>query len=483
MILELITIGFMVGQYVYHRMHEPLKPPPEKFKAPKLADGARITMFWGQCRINKPLVIWYGNVTNDQRIGYPDGVLFYTLSITFVLGIPFYDGIVKLCGIYIDDHPIPFVLFLSTVPNVGGATYLFDNSVGIPEADDRFTSFVDSEFGDGNSSQTMVGSMLEGSMVADGVDAALIPGMRGYCTFHVDSMGRSTSTMPTLSFDVSCYPSVSLDHTSIGAEANPADVLYDILKSPFGKLNMDNTRVDYETFRAAAEQLRIEAHGYSRAIEETTTANEVIADILRQIDAVMYEDPINSQVKLRLIRNDYVIGDTLLITPNTCKKLTTPAAGGWTGRANKVRVIFTDRNANYEDGSATAQNQANAFGQDGDVEEVVLHFPGVCTQELANVIAARELSALSRPIFKCIAIVDRTFLRVVPGDVVRLTWPKWHISGMLMRVAGVTRGTLENGDIELQLIQDFFYTYRGVFHDDATHPPITSFPTDALIDP
>ncbi len=485
MILELIEIGFLVGSFVYHRLNEtgPIKTSDRL--TPRLADGESIPLIYGRCRVRSPLISWYGNASAVQRIDQPDGVFFFEIDMTLVLGIPFRDGIVNLCGVYLDDHPIPAVIFSADgLPaNVGGSTYLFDNSVGIPDTDSRFTSFPYVEFGDGNSGQTMVGSLLEGSMVLAGVDASLIPGYRGYMTFHVADLGRNDKNIPVLHFEVSSYPSVSLDEYTVGLEANPADVLYDLLKGTFGKLGLDYTLVDYETFRAAAEALNDEEHGYSRAIEDSSSADEIISDILKQIDAVMYEDPIDSKIKLKLIRGDYDPTLCRDINPETCERIDTPAAGGWTGRVNKIRVVFPDRDSNYAPGSATAHNQANAVGQNGLVEELVIQMPGVCTQALANDIAGRELAARSRPMFKCTAIVDRSFLRTVPGDVVSINWPDWHISGMLMRVAGVTRGSLQNGAIKLELIQDFFYSRRAIIVEGGDHGTIGSFPTDALFIP
>ncbi len=286
----------------------------------------------------------------------------------------------------------------------------------------------------------------------------------------------TTAQLPSYSFECSSYPAVGLYGSQVGDEANPADVIYDLLTGTFGKLGLSTDLVDSVSFEAAARTLLDEAHGYSRAFDELRSASEYIADILKQIDAVLYEDPIDSKIKLKLIRADYVPADCLEINPENCQKIETPAAGGWTGRANKIRVTFPKRGSQYTDGSATAQNQANAVGQDGIVEEVVLDFRGVCTQALADTIAGRELAALSRPMFKCSAIVDRSFLRINPGDVVALTWPDWHISGMLMRVAGVTRGSLQSGAIKLDLIQDFFYTARRVFVGGGDHGALGGFP-------
>ncbi len=323
------------------------------------------------------------------------------------------------------------------------------------------------EFGDGNSSQVMTSSNTRSSMLAHGVDSAIIPGFRGFATMHVFNVGRNSPDLPTLNWDVSSYPADYLWAQKVLEDANPADVIRNILLGTFAKLSLSPDLVDDVSFLAAAETLHLEDHGYSRCIEDLMSADELIQSVLEQADGVLHENPITGKIGIILVRNDFNTGNTLLITPDNCTKLEAPALGGWTGRVNKVRVKFQDREKEYADGSASAHNQANAVGQSGIVEELVLDMPGVSNQALADKIAARELSARSRPLFKCTAVVDRSFLEIVPGSVVRLYWPKWGIGvarTMYLRVCGVTRGTQEDDSITLDLLQD---------HNDG--PPMAAF--------
>lgn len=268
----------------------------------------------------------------------------------------------------------------------------------------------------------------------------------------------ASAQCPAYSFEASTYPNTPLDQLQIGYEANPADVIWSILRDTFAKLGLDYTRVDYETFRACAERLTSEAHGYSRVVSSVTDASELIAEILRQIDGVLYEDPWDGLIKLKLIRADFKVSEARMIDPSNCDALRQVAAHGWNGVVNKVRVVFTDRSQSYKNGSATAINHSVA--SDGAVEELVLHFPGICTQALADAVAARELSARSRPIMRFRAEVNRTFWDAIPGEAVALTWPKYGISGVFFRVARVDRGAKESNTVVLDLVQDFFALHR-----------------------
>lgn len=511
--VTIAALGLMTAGFVYHKWFEdhPKPPPSKDISLPRTDDGAPIPFIYGLCRVRTPVLAYAG----DPQAVFFDGfdtngvsVYLYTLDMFYILGIPFYDGNNHIHAMWAGEYR------LDTAPTFGANIKQFWELNG--NGDSYFTggnheyakiaspsevtpgapiTIGTVEFLNGGSTQELIeqGTFAHKTVASSfmesygGVAPSLIPGYRGYmCAFLFDVTSAaggkwvvgSTAQVPAYSFEVSSYPTTSLDQQMVGVEANPADVIYDLLKGVFAKLGLSAALVDYETFRAAAEALRIEGHGYSRAIEGARSAGEIIQEILVQIDAVMYEDPFDGKIKLKLIRGDYDPQDCLEITVDNCKELQNPAAGGWTGRANKIRILFTDRQNSYADGSATAQNQANAVGQDGLVEEYVVQMPGVCTQALADDIAGRELAARSRPMFKTSAIVDRSFLRIVPGDVVALTWPDWHINGMLMRVAGVTRGSLENGAIKLDLIQDTFYSRRGHLIDGGLLGTLGSFPTE-----
>lgn len=282
---------------------------------------------------------------------------------------------------------------------------------------------------------------------------------------------------PAYSFETSTYPNTSLDLRTVGSEANPADVLWAIYRDVYGKLGLDYTRLDYETFRAVAEQLRIEGHGYSRVWEDGSApmAGEVVLEVLKQIDGLIYEDMLDGLIKLRLIRADFDPSTLLLIDPNNAR-LEPVTAAGRSKLVNKLRVVFENRSKDYESDSVTADNGANAFGQSAVIPDAI-EFPGIKTAVLARPVASRELAARSIPLAKVRAIVDRRAYRVTPGDRVVLNYPKFNISGMVMIVARATPGASNSNDMALDLIQDFHYTHRFIVSTDTGLP---AHPTEAV---
>ena len=246
-----------------------------------------------------------------------------------------------------------------------------------------------------------------------------------------------------------------------GRGADPAEVIYCVLTDPLGKLNVDPARIDTASFTAASATLKSENHGYSRVWEDFTDGREIIEDVLSQIDGTLDEDPTTGTWRLKLVRPDYDPTTIPHITDDNSSNVMGFKASGHAGLINQVRVTYEDADDDYKEKSEIAKNPANAVGQDGQVNEVVLNMGGVKGIVLAANIAGRELASRSVPIMSFRIMVSREFLRVMIGDPVKVTKKAPAIAGLVFRVANVERGTHENGEIALDLISDTFYVWRN----------------------
>jgi len=478
--------GFLVGSYIYHRLTAPQPPRPkpmERIEVPRLEDGATPSLIYGRCRVRSPLLAWCGQPTATLL---SDEQFKYAMDFFMVLGIPFETPAnVAVWKIWVGEG---YLGATTAQPKRHSATYgqhIVDNSVD-PTLTQRGAIGNGLEVFDGRPTQQLADqtapyattSVVGQRMVTAGLLPEQLPGYRGYVSaFHYGTGGTkwmlgNGAELGSYQYEVSSYPGDS-DAFDIGLEANPAKVLIDLLTGRFGKLGFPASKIHGASFGAAKIRLNEEGNGYSRAIDSTVDLAEIIREILEQIDGVLYEDPRDGLIHLKLIRPDYDVAALPHLTTSNCQALESFAAGGWEAAVNKVRVVFTNRADDYRDGSATAQNQAAAAAQDGEVHEEIIHMPGVCTAALAGTIAARELAARSRPIAKCRAIVGRDFSSVMPGDAVKLTWPEYGIDGRVFRVAAVNRGSLANRKISLDLIEDFFFTWRAT---PQTANPLEPFP-------
>lgn len=241
-----------------------------------------------------------------------------------------------------------------------------------------------------------------------------------------------------------------------GLDANPVEVLYDILVSGWGNLGYDPAKINVAGWIAKAEQIRLEGNGISISIANATEAKDVVKQILRQINGMIYEDQTTGFVELDLIRDDYDIVDLDVLGPSQIVEIRNYSKKLWNETNNVVRVKYTDRDAGYiKDKVAIAKDFALLRFQ-GKQRPVEITMPGVYNAALANQIAARELSNLNVPLFQCEMVLNRTVASLKPGAVFILEWPEWGIVQMVMRVRKVGKGDLRDGKITISVVQDEF---------------------------
>lgn len=484
MFLEIITIGslaWMLGQYIYHRITaEDEKPDPREIGHPITDEGAPIPKLFGRYRVSAAVLAWNGPVIYDERA---TNVFDLRANQFFVLGSGFRhgDGISapiarnRIHAIWAGDQKLSNTTGLSALE--GNGSFETTPQVSLVKSDYSVVGNV--EFLNGGPAQVLVNSgatttagtkMLADYPHGSSLSENVIPGYRGVlgvCLFQDAVAGGfnhgRVNSLPPYHFEASSYGTNHAQlgtYARVGDDSNPVNVIYEILTAP-DLLGLPESWIDMSNFQAVQYTLHTETHGYSRWFSQRTTASEMLNDVLRQIDGLIYFDQRTAKIKIRLIRADYDPATLPVIDKTNCDKLKNFSMGGRTNLINKVRVTYPNRDKDYNEDSATAQNAANAVGQDGQVAEEPLQYLGCCRPNLAKAIAERELDVRSRPIVKCSAIVSRAFLRTVPGDVVKVVWKNPDIAGAVFRVVGVERGTLEDGAIRLDLVLDASYVWRN----------------------
>lgn len=79
-------------------------------------------------------------------------------------------------------------------------------------------------------------------------------------------------------------------------------VIHDLLTSPWGKLGFPTGKVHLPSFGSAGHAVQRESRvlAVRRASED---ASAIIADVLRQIDDRLYEEPTTGQLVLKLVQH------------------------------------------------------------------------------------------------------------------------------------------------------------------------------------
>lgn len=482
MFLELTALGILASQFIYHRWIEdhPTKEVKTEIKLPIVEVGRPIPKIYGRVRVRQPILAWHGTFSTergDALNNSEDAPWIYRADMLFVLGIPFASGAgtSSVHNLWAGERRFDYIPPLATMQleldSDGNPIEIFHGGqVEILDGNET-QEIIDS----GGSAVTQIG----GSMLDDvnPMDPGDVPGYRGFLSvalYDPISDWSLGADIPGYSFEASSY---GTNHAQLGTfarvgdDSNPVNAIFDMLTDPWGGLGIHESYIDISNFQQVQFTLHTESHGYSRCIESAEEAHEHIGEVLKQIDGVLRHNPVTDKLELKLIRPDFDPNAIPHITKANCVKLTNFAMSGWSNLNNRVRVVYPNRAKDYEDDDVIGPNQSNTseLGQ-GAKNLVVLDYRGVCTEPLANAIRTREIAARSRPLIKCRALVDRSFIRVLQGDAVKLTYTNPDVAGLIFRVADIDHGTLEDGVIALDLILDFNYTWRN----ETPQPPAGS---------
>ncbi len=484
MLLEAATLVILGSRYAYHRWQESKRPlglGATPLDLPRTQEGDALPLLFGRYIVRNPIIAWAGNAeVQPDPIRTAEGFYFYEVAMLYAVAIPVENGVNRLQGIYIGDQrytnlgtpsDMPPNLGVVTMPSVAGPS---------PSTLPDF-SRLGYEWGDGADTQNFAASEAASQMVTAGIPAGSIPEFRGLITFY-GFWSRNNSTIPALGLEFSSYPFDQRYHayipTRVGDEMNPADVIASVLCDRFGKLGLDPSSViDQQSFQKAGEALLAEGCGYSMCWSERTPARDIINDVLRVADGVLFKHRTTGRWKLKLIRADYD-PNALKVIDQTNALLENVEITGWSDVPNRVRVKWRDRQDGYREKSSAAQNQAGAVNELGETDELVLDFPAICTKEQAEATVARELGARSMPLLRCRAVVNRDLLDVELGEAVKLHWPAYGISNRVMRVADIQLGGPTSNSVTVALLEDSFYVHRKYV---SPLPPVAPFPTTAEV--
>jgi hypothetical protein len=247
-------------------------------------------------------------------------------------------------------------------------------------------------------------------------------------------------------------------------DANPAAILWELLTDTETGLGLPEDVLDsagFSTLAAACSSTQNKAFGLSFVIEQETSAQRVIEDVLRTLDAVLVTDPTTGKLTPKLIRTaadpTYGYSDPaalVQLTPANVSavKFTPPQPAT---RVNAIRVAYSDRKRQWQRNTVTATDHALVATMGQTIVQEV-EFLGCTTETLAGRLAARELRAVTTPLARATAYCDRSPAALVPGQFARLTWPEYGISNKVMRVVEVDWGTLEDPRVTIDLVDDVF---------------------------
>lgn len=261
----------------------------------------------------------------------------------------------------------------------------------------------------------------------------------------------------------------------IGLDANVVHIIYEVMTNTDWGMGTSSSEINVDSFTSAAQTAYDEGIGISILWREQQYGEEFIAKMLDYVDGVIYTDPRDGLLTIKLIRKDYDENDLFEINPSNAK-LSNYERKMWGETVNEIVVTWTNPE-NEEEETVSIQDLANISIQGAPISDP-RDFRGVRNADLAMRLAARDLRVASAPLLTCRAVVDRTAWNIVPGSVVKVNWPEHGMVNVIMRVMEPDYGKTNDSKIKMRLVEDIYAIDAGDYYA----PPGTQVP-DVKIPP
>jgi hypothetical protein len=260
-------------------------------------------------------------------------------------------------------------------------------------------------------------------------------------------------------------------------DANPACVVYDLMTSVTYGLGLPPSRFDIASFQTAGNTLYTEGFGVSFLMDRSTTADNILSDMARTCDFVLYTDPATGLWTMRLVRADYSPASLVEYTIDDMLEAPRFTRGSWSETVNEVKVEYISRVQNFSTQIAQAQEPANYAVRQELVSET-FSYHSISNNAMAQWIASREVKTHSYPLAHFTVKLNRKGWSLRPGSVFKLTWAPPSgptFTGLVVRVLAIRYGDMGNPGIEVDVCEDIFSIANTAYTTDAPTgwvPPI-----------
>ena len=235
-------------------------------------------------------------------------------------------------------------------------------------------------------------------------------------------------------------------------DMNPAHMIYKVLTDTDQGLAEPSATIDDASFRAAALTLYTEGIGLSTQWRNEGTIRDFLSEVCTHAGAVLTLDPQTGLTQIVLLRDDYDASTLELLDDDQVIEVVEwqDAADGET--VNEVTVEFRERDGST--GSVTWPNRAS-IQQLGRIHQT-MSFPMISRRNLALRVAKRECLQRSSDLSRGKIRVNRLGWDKLPGAVFRFAHAGEGIDEVVVRVIDIDLGTLTDGAITINVVQDIF---------------------------
>ena len=287
---------------------------------------------------------------------------------------------------------------------------------------------------------------------------SVIPAFRGVVSIIVQQCQLSAMNpyIKPWSIEARRIPApAALGSGYINGDANPAHIIYECLNNATWGLGYAASEIDASSFQTAANTLASEQYGLSLLWDREQPLEEFIAEILRHIDGTLYVHPRTGKFVLKLARADYNVSSLLVLDASNILELESFSRPSESELVNQITVRYRDRSTD-KDAAITVHDLAALELAGGVVSSATVDYPGISNGSLASRVALGDLKQLSVPLAKATLIANRQASNLNIGDVFKFTWPELGIAQLVMRVVRVSYGTLTDGRVRVECVEDIF---------------------------
>lgn len=286
-----------------------------------------------------------------------------------------------------------------------------------------------------------------------------------------------TATIPELWVEVHNVPN-NLGLGAIGEDANPSEVIYEILINQDWGCGVQPSYIDINSLITMGEKLKEEKLGISIQISNETTAGDVINSICDHIGAVKFIDPVEGKVRFKLIRDDYDIDDLIVLDETNCS-FCEFVRTDWSEVLTGVTANYTEADSMYEQGSVPVYDRANQIILEGQVSIKKEDFAFFTNASNARYAAEREQMSQGYPLATVSLTANRQASNLRIGDCFILKWKPYGIGSMVFRIIEIDVGDLVDGKVQIEALEDVFSFSKTnfMFNGGSEWTETPNFPT------
>lgn len=243
-------------------------------------------------------------------------------------------------------------------------------------------------------------------------------------------------------------------------DMNPAHIIRECLTDPDWGMGYTDNDIDETSFLAAADTFYAEGMGISLLWDKQIKLEEFVEEIKKHADAALYVSRTSGKFVLKPIRDDYDPGSLIVLDESNISRIDDPSRTSSGELVNSVTVNYWDA-LTGKDASLTVTDTALVQVQ-GAVINTTIQYPGFTNARNATVAAQRDLRALSSPTLSCTIYTDSTAKALNVGDAFKLSWARWGLSEVVMRVTGIAYGTGRSNVIRINCVEDVYETRTNI---------------------